>query len=155
MDVKRGGATTVTQPFPVKEINNGRRQSAQVLPRSQINHREKSSNLLKMWHNLIKSFENVVVQGALADGFWVISLLTAFGYANKCWAPRETKWPEPSGCTDITTGTMWRRSRCGKRGLKSAASAVTCNKHVTTLCSKRSPLSRTVGADGRGEKKVW
>lgn len=116
----------------------------------------KSSNLLKMWHNLIKSSENVVVQGALADGFWVIPLLTAFGYANKCWAPMETKWPEPSGCTDITAGTMWRRSCCGKCGLKCAASADTCNKHVTTLCSKRSPLSRKVGANGRKKKKkVW
>lgn len=93
----------------------------------------------------------LVFEDALADGFWVISVLAAVGYANKLRVPIATK-----GSQGISM-SLWavrdpehllceaQTQSCG------LCRAVTLTGDMSPfLCGEMCPQDGTLGADGRG-----
>lgn len=117
---RRGKA--VTQPFPGqtnKQLNTSRVLTcficSQVPDKAPENDRKCVIS--------VNSSGCVVVEGALADGFWVISLLSAVGYANKSRAPMATSWPCSQGILMSPRAERDLSTCCVKHRLKPAASA--------------------------------
>lgn len=115
VNVERGGATAVTQRFPVQrneQLNTSqwsRFICSQVPDKPQKNTltHANSSYLLKMRYISINSSGCVAVEGALADGFRVISPLTAVGLRKQVLDTNGNQLTMPSGHIDITVSSTW------------------------------------------------
>lgn len=111
--MERGGATAVTQQFPVQgneQLNTSqcsRFICSQVpdKPQKKTLTHANSSYLLKMRYISINSSGCVVVEGALDDGFRVISLLTGVGLRKQVLDTNGNQLTKPSGYIDITVSS--------------------------------------------------